>query len=398
MDWGGFTAPRVPRIAFGAGGFERVGGEVAAFGRRVLLVTGSRSLHASPRWPRLEAQLSGAGLTWWEVTVDGEPSPELVEEALLAYRGARVEVVLAVGGGSVLDAGKAIAGLLRAETGLLDHLEAVGRGLPYRGPAVPLVAVPTTAGTGSEATMNAVVSRRGPDGFKRSFRDERLVARVAVVDPELLALVPRDLMAAQGMDAFTQLLESYLSVRANPLSDALAWSGLEAFGQGFWDALDGGDGEGARLGRSRLAYAALVSGITLAQVGLGAVHGLASPLGALHPVPHGAACGTLVAETTRVNLAALRARSPGSAALDRYARVGGLLGGTVGGAAAEPADRLVDTLRDWTDRLELPRLSAFGITAADLDRIVADSRGSSMRTNPVALDDSELGEILRARL
>jgi alcohol dehydrogenase len=246
--------------------------------------------------------------------------------------------------------------------------------------------------------MNAVVSRRGPDGFKRSFRDERLVARVAVVDPELLVGVPRGLMAAQGMDAFTQLLESYLSVRANPLSDALAWSGLEAFAWGFWDALDGGDGEGARLGRSRLAYAALVSGITLAQVGLGAVHGLASPLGALHPVPHGVACGTLVAETTRVNLAALRARSPGSAALDRYARVGGLLGGTVGGATAEPADHLVDTLRDWTDRLELPRLSAFGITAADLDRIVADSRGSSMRTNPVALDDSELEEVLRARL
>lgn len=398
MEWGGFTAPRVPRIAFGAGGFERVGAEVSALGRRVLLVTGSRSLHASPRWAGLEAQLSGAGLTWWEVTVEGEPSPELVEEALLAHRGARVEVVLAVGGGSVLDAGKAIAGLLRAETGLLDHLEVVGRGLPYRGPAVPLVAVPTTAGTGSEATMNAVVSRRGPDGFKRSFRDERLVARVAVVDPELLAGVPRGLMATQGMDAFTQLLESYLSVRANPLSDALAWSGLEAFARGFWDALDGGDGERARLGRSRLAYAALVSGITLAQVGLGAVHGLASPLGAFHPVPHGAACGTLVAETTRVNLAALRARSPGSAALDRYARVGGLLGGTAGGAATEPADRLVDTLRDWTDRLELPRLSAFGITAADLDRIVADSRGSSMRTNPVALDDSELEEVLRARL
>ncbi len=394
----GFTAPRVPRIVFGAGSFDRLGAEVSALGRRVLLLTGARSLRGSPWWPRLQAQLDGADLTRWEVAVDGEPSPELVDEAVLCHRGRRVEVVLAVGGGSVLDAGKAVAGLLRAETTLLDHLEAVGRGLPYRGPAVPLVAVPTTAGTGSEATMNAVVSRRGPGGFKRSFRDEGLVARVAVVDPELIAGVPPHLMAAQGMDAFTQLLESYVSVRATPLSDALAWSGLEAFAAGFWDALAGGEGDAARSGRARLAYAALVSGITLAQVGLGVVHGLAAPLGAFHPVAHGVACGTLVAEATRVNLAALRARLPTSPALERYARVGRLLAG--GGALPEvaAAERLVEVLREWTDRLDLPRLSAFGVTPGDLRRIVADSRGSSMRTNPAVLEDGELGEILRARL
>jgi len=394
----GFTAPRVPRIVFGAGSFDRLGVEVSAFGRRVLLLTGARSLRGSPWWPRLQAQLDGADLTRWEVAVDGEPSPELVDELVLSHRSRRVEVVLAVGGGSVLDAGKAVAGLLRAETTLLDHLEVVGRGLPYRGPAVPLVAVPTTAGTGSETTMNAVVSRCGPGGFKRSFRDEELVARVAVVDPELLAGVPPHLMAAQGMDAFTQLLESYLSVRAAPLSEALAWSGLEAFAAGFWDALAGGEGDVTRLGRSRLSYAAMVSGITLAQVGLGAVHGLAAPLGAFHPVPHGVACGTLAAEATRVNLAALRGRLPGSPALERYARVGRLLAGDGGLPEGAAAERLVEVLREWTDRLDLPRLSAFGVTSSDLDRVVADSRGSSMRTNPVVLEDGELGEILRARL
>jgi alcohol dehydrogenase len=205
-------------------------------------------------------------------------------------------------------------------------------------------------------------------------------------------------MAAQGMDAFTQLLESYVSTRANPFSDALAWSGLESFCSGFWDALDGAAGEVGERGRSRLAYASLISGITLAQVGLGAVHGMASPLGALFPVPHGVACGTLVAETTRVNIRALRERSPESPALDKYARAGVLLAGGGERDHAAALTALVDTLSDWTARLSIPGLGDYGVAIGDLAPIVAASSGSSMRTNPVVLTEAELEEILQQRL
>ncbi|EWH00240.1 iron-containing alcohol dehydrogenase, partial [Halomonas sp. BC04] len=278
-----------------------------------------------------------------------------------------------------------------------DHLEGVGRGLPYRGPAVPLIAVPTTAGTGSEATKNAVLSVQGPKGFKKSFRDERLVAAVALVDPALLAGCPKSQIAANGMDAFTQLLESYVSLNASPATDALAWSGMQAFCHGFWPAWEEGHPEASR-GYDQLAYASLMSGVTLAQAGLGSVHGLASPLGAFFPIPHGTVCGTLVAEATSTNVAALRQREPSSRALTRYAEVGRLVSGEPELSDSEARDTLVATLRDWTQRLDMPRLGAYGMGHDDIERVVAGARGGSMKTNPLALTDVELAALLETRL
>jgi len=300
---------------------------------------------------------------------------------------------------------KAIAGLLKPQNSVMDHLEGVGPELPYSGPATPFIAVPTTAGAGSEATKNAVLSRHGADGFKKSFRDDSLVARVAIVDPDLLASCPKSLVAANGMDAFTQLLESLASIRSNPVTAALAWSGLERFAQGFWDmwlaaptdaGQSGDDSLRAREARAHMAYGALLSGVCLAQTGLGSVHGLAQPLGSLWPIPHGVVCGTLVGDAIDINIQALVARRPDSAALAVYARAGQLLAGGVSSNAA--LDALVRTLQDWTERLELPRLSAYGVGEADLARIVANSRGSSMLTNPVALTDGEIAEAVRRRL
>jgi len=259
------------------------------------------------------------------------------------------------------------------------------------------VAVPTTAGTGSEATKNAVLSERGPNGFKKSFRHELLVARVALVDPDLLASCPKPLIAANGMDAFTQLLESYVSTRASPFTDALALSGLEAFRDGFWPAWEE-DHPQAAAGYSRMAYASLLSGITLAQTGLGSVHGMAAPLGAMFPIPHGVVCGTLVAEATAANIQALRARAPDSEALDKYARVGELLSGRRYATPVEAADALVGLLREWLARLALPPLSDYGVEAGDLAKVAAGSRGSSMKTNPLVVTDAELIEVLAARL
>lgn len=277
----------------------------------------------------------------------------------------------------------------------MDHLEGVGPELPYKGPSTPFIAVPTTAGTGSEATKNAVLSTHGPGGFKKSFRDEMLVAEYAIVDPDLLATCPPAIIAANGMDAFTQLLESYVSVRANPLIDALALSGMEAVRDSLlpWYRNEGD----VAASRSRMAYAALLSGITLAQVGLGSVHGLAAPLGAFFPIPHGVACGTLLAEATRVNLEAIESRAANNPTTAKYAAIGRLL------AKRDLPDStaihtLLETLEDWTRQLSLPCLGNYGVKETDVDRIVANSRGSSMKTNPIVLTDDEIARIIRTRL
>jgi len=390
-----FSVSRLPRIEFGSGALARLPAIARRYGRRALLVTGGGSLKASPVWARITDGLRKEGVSWLHLTIPGEPSPAMVDEAVRALRAENLDVVIGVGGGSALDAAKAIAGLLRPGNSVMDHLEAVGPELPYAGPATPFIAVPTTAGTGSEATRNAVLSVQGVDGFKKSFRDEKLVAEVALVDPDLLATCPPAVIAANGMDAFTQLLESYVSSRASPLTDSLAWGGMTAVRDGLLPLFaDAGDA----TARARMAYAALVSGITLAQVGLGSVHGLASPLGAFFPIPHGVACGTLLAEATRVNIEALAARAPTHGALEKYAKLGRLLNPQAppGHDAAHVA--LLSTLQDWTRVLELPRLGHFGVTAADIPRIVANSRGSSMKTNPVLLEDAEIARIVAARL
>jgi len=359
------------------------------------MVTGAGSLKNSPFWPAVTGGLKAQGVSWLHLTVPGEPSPQMVDEAVRALRAEAIDVVVGIGGGSALDAAKAIAGLLGPGNSVMDHLEGVGPELPYSGPATPFIAVPTTAGTGSEATKNAVLSVQGTDGFKKSFRDEKLVAEVALVDPDLLATCPPAVIAANGMDALTQLLESYVSSRAAPLTDSLAWGGMKAARNGLL-ALYADAGNAAA--RERMAYAALVSGITLAQVGLGSVHGLAAPLGAFFPIPHGVACGTLVATATSVNIDALRTRDPENPALEKYAQVGRLISkqGQLDREASHTV--LIDTLDAWTRTLGLPTLAHYGVTPADIPRIVANSRGSSMKTNPVRLEDAEIAAILAARI
>ena len=391
---------RLPRITFGAGSFARLPGIVAAHGRCILLVRGERSLEAGGHADDLRAGLASAGASIvGEATVTGEPSPALVDGIAAAHRGRGVDVVLGIGGGSVVDTAKAVAGLLLVDAPVTDFLEGLPGARAWPGPSVPLVAVPTTAGTGSEATRNAVVSERGPAGYKRSFRDERLVPADAVVDPDLLAGLPPALIAVNGLDAVTQLLESYVSLRAGAFTDALALAGLVAARDGLlaWHADP--DGPDAPASRERMAWAALLSGICLANAGLGAVHGLASPLGAQFPVPHGAACGATLVPVTAANVAALEAREPASPALGRYAVLGRLLARlpeSAPGAAARAA--LVGTLQAWSTALGVPGLRSWGVTQAALPALVADARGSSMRTNPIVLTDAELTSILAAAL
>jgi alcohol dehydrogenase class IV len=396
---GAVTLGRLPRIAFGAGTFASVPAVVAGNGRRALLVTGARSLAAGGRRDRLLDGLAAAEVALaGEAVVADEPSPSVVDGIAAAHREARVDVVLGIGGGSVLDAAKAVAGLLRVDAPVTTFLEGLPGARPWPGPSVPFVAVPTTAGTGSEATRNAVISERGPGGYKRSFRDERLVAADAVVDPDLLAGLDRERIAANGMDALAQLLEAYVSVRASAITDVLALAGLAAARDGLlaWHADPAG--ADAPAARERMAWAALLSGICLAHAGLGAVHGLASPLGARFPVPHGAACGATLVAVTAANIAALRQREPASPVLARYATAGRLLAGLPASTDDEARDALAGTLAGWTRTLGCPGLASWGVGSRDLPAIVADARGSSMRTNPIVLSDDELAGILAASL
>ena len=391
-----FSIARLPRIEFGAGSFDRLPALIESYGKRILLVTGSGSIDLTPQWLSLMEWLEQKALYWQRIRICNEPSPQNIDSAVSEFRSHDIQVVVGIGGGSVLDSAKAIAGLLPGGNSVMDYLEGVGPELPYRGPALPYIAVPTTAGTGSEATKNAVLSVQGKDGFKKSFRDDTLVPEYALVDPDLLASCPKELIAANGMDALTQLMESYVSTRSNPLTDALAISGLRSCRDGLLDWYrQEGD---TRDARASMAYASLLSGITLAQTGLGSVHGLASPLGAFFPIPHGVVCGTLVAAATQVNIDAMRSRDPGNPALEKYATLGTVLHKRKFRNTEDALHGLVQLLLEWTDELQLPKLAHYGVSDADLDHIIANSRGSSMKTNPIVLSDAEIGVILRERI
>lgn len=274
MSFAAFAIARLPQIRFGCGSLSNLPDIAASYGKRLLLITGARSFLGSAHAPRLFAALRQRDCRWEIVKIVTEPAPTFIDATVSALQGEAFDAVIAIGGGSALDAAKAIAGLLKPGNSVLDHLEGVGPELPYGGPSTPLIAVPSTAGTGSEATRNAVLSIQGQ--FKKSFRDEQLVAEWAIVDPDLLVSCPPQLIAANGMDAFTQLLESFVSTGSNPMTDALARSGIMA----ARDALLPLYAEQSAPAREKMAYASLLSGICLAQTGLGAVHGLASPLGA----------------------------------------------------------------------------------------------------------------------
>lgn len=403
-----FGVARLPRLVVGPGRIAELPAIVASFGRSALLVTGARSFRAGAWWAPLVAALEAAGLAWDHVSVAGEPSPDLVDGAVAARQGSPPDVVVGIGGGSAIDAAKAIAGLLRSGTVALDHLEGVGRGIPYPGPATPLVAVPTTAGTGSEVTKNAVLSGRLPGAatntppFKKSFRDEQLVAQVALLDCDLLAGCPPAVIAGDGMDAVTQLLEALTSTGASPFTDTVARAGLKAAAGALpaWHAAAaaGAPPQASAAARAAMSWAACCSGIALANAGLGAVHGIVAAIGAAFPVPHGMGCGILLAATTRTNLAALAARAPDAPALALYAEAGRILADDRALPDGPAREALLATLDAWTNALLIPRLADFGVAPRDLPGIVAESRGSSMRTNPIVLTDAEIAAILAACL
>ncbi|MFC3700056.1 iron-containing alcohol dehydrogenase [Reinekea marina] len=386
-----FSISRLPRILFGAGELSKLPAEIQSFGSNVLIITGGQSFTQSIQWSVLKRSLDELNIDVHLERVSGEPTPGQVDAIVAQYKKETIAVVIGIGGGSPLDAAKAVAALLPSGRSVMNYLEGVGKGITFSGPTIPFIAVPTTAGTGSEMTKNAVLSDT-EQGFKKSFRDEQMTAQVAIIDSTLLESCPRPQLIANAMDAFTQLLESYTSTRSNPLTDALALSGIEHFLKGF-----NFHQEADLAGLDHLAYASMLSGLCLAQTGLGAVHGIASPLGAHYPIPHGVACGTLLAAVTEANITALQSRSPNDNALVRYANIGRMINpSTIHNA--EALTKLINSLDHWTHKLNIPTLNSFGMVEEDVDKIASESGGNSMKTNPIELTQNELKTIIMQRL
>jgi alcohol dehydrogenase len=393
-----FTVTRLPALVSGAGSIRKIASLAASAGlRRLYVVTGRTSFYASDRRAAFERTLREAGIDVAYAVVPGEPSVGFVDEAAAEARLFRADGACGIGGGSALDAAKAVAAMFFETCSVREFLEDIGTRTPS-GRRLPLFEVPTTAGTGSEATKNAVISRPGPDGFKKSLRHEAYVCDAAVLDPELSSTCPPAQTAYSGLDAVTQLLEAFVSVKASPFTDALALQGLRYAGAFLERAVRAGatDGE-ARAG---MAYAAYLSGVTLANAGLGAVHGLAGALGGLSEAPHGALCGTLLAATTRrVTEGLADGGAEGERALEKYALAGLALAESDGGAKADMPetglDFLTKTLERWNVAFALPRLSALGVDPEILPR-AAIAAGN--KNAPIALGVHVLESILRERL
>ena len=371
------------RIAFGEGRLADVAPAAAQLGHRALLVTGSSKERAAPLLAKIVAATT--------IAVTGEPTIEFIRAGAEAARDERCDLVIALGGGSVIDSGKAFAAMLANPGEPLDYLEVIGAGRPLAHPAAPCIAIPTTAGTGSEVTRNAVLASPA-HRVKASLRSAWMLPALAVVDPELTHGLPRTLTASTGLDALTQLIEPYVSTRANSMTDLFCIEGMRHAATALPRAFENG---GDREARASMSWASLLGGLALANAGLGAVHGFAAPLGGMFPIPHGAACAAVLPHAVEINIRALREREPESRALGRYEEVARILTGRPQATAADGARWLGMLCR----RLEVPALRTYGVTETDIPALAEKAaRASSMQANPIKLTREELAEIVSRAL
>jgi len=387
-----FEFLKTPKIIFGDGEIARIGKIACQYGSKTLLIHGKHSFKSGPFGDAVFKSLADAGVSCFEFEVSGEPTPSLIDSAVQQFGNTPIHSVIAIGGGSVLDSGKAISAMLPEHGQVIDYLEIIGNTTP-NGKKIPFIAVPTTSGTGSEATANAVISRIGINGFKCSLRHTNYIPDIALVDPRLSLQCPPDITAACGMDALTQLIESYVSTKASPVTDSLVEKALPLAGAHLVNAFKNGATDiNARTG---MAYASLISGITLANAGLGVVHGLASILGAAYPIPHGVACGTLLAAATKCSINKLQQSASGSAGLTKYASAARLLTGKALPDTAEACRALIDYLENLTQVLEIKMLSDYGIKNEHFYFLLNDNNCN--KNNPVQLTQNEIMEFLTYR-
>jgi len=374
-------------VIFGAGTASRIPALAAEMGSSVLLITGSRPERAD----QLRASLKKRSIIITDFSVCAEPSTETITQGYDLARRAGCSAVISMGGGSVLDAGKAVAAMMTNKGEVTDYLEVVGKGMiPAIHPA-PFIAVPTTAGTGTEVTRNAVITSIHHK-VKVSMRGPYLLPRFAVVDPELTLSMPPSITASTGLDALTQLIEAFVSIAASPITDAICREGLHHAAVSLLCAYTDGGNLQAREG---MALASLFSGMALANAKLGAVHGFAGPLGGMFPAPHGVICACLLPHVMKANIEALDLRHENSRTMEKFREIARIL---IGEPEAGPHD-----LVEWIDRIcktmKIPSLRSMGVTETHIPSIAAQSKkSSSMKGNPVELSDDVLEKILYGAL
>jgi alcohol dehydrogenase class IV len=382
-----------PQLQFGPGKIDQLPKLARRYGNTLLLITGAESFRKSGHWPQLLKALEKQSMTIHQATIKIEPSPCLIDEIVSRYRDQNIDVIAAIGGGSVIDAGKAVSAMMTKKESIIEYLKGVGNRF-HDGKKIPFIALPTTSGTGSEATKNAVISRVGENGFKLSLRHDNFVPDIAVIDPALTINCPARITAACGMDALTQVLESYTSTNACTITDSLAYGALTVIGDSLISASTT-QPDNIEL-RTRISYASYISGLTLANAGLGVVHGFASVIGGLFDIPHGVVCGTLLAQACNINIESLIQTDPDGIALKKYNEAANLLDPS--NRFSDPGDgphRLVYLLDAWTTEMDIPTLGSYGVADKDVDRIV---KSTGLKNNPVKLSSDQLSQILRSRL
>jgi alcohol dehydrogenase class IV len=386
-----FQFSSLPEIRFGNGKRAELPEVVTSLGHRVLLLTGSSSIHHSGHGDEIIQGLKKAKLELYHEIISHEPSPSRVDEIAGKYRDKGIEVVVAVGGGSVMDSGKAVSAMIPVEGSIRLYLEGVGD-REHPGDKIPFIAMPTTSGTGSEMTKNAVISEVGEHGFKKSLRHERFIPEMAIIDPEMMLSCPARLTATSGMDAFTQLLESYVSNRSNPMTDALALQGLKQIKKYLLRAYL--EGEMNLEARGGMAIAAMFSGITLAHAGLGLVHGFASPLGGFFDIPHGVVCGSLMAPVFAHTIDNL-IDQPDHPALQKLVIVSKVFADFKYKTEQEYLHAFKEKLIHISKLLEIPRLSEYGFSEDSISKVVDNT---SHKNHPVKHTREQLEEELRSRI
>lgn len=398
---GVYSIAAIPTLYVGAGALERLVPYLKAQGvKSLLLCIGSSSFARSGRLQQLEQQINAAGIEYHLERTSGEPSPAHIDILCDTYwQQQTISAVVGIGGGSVIDTAKAVSAMIAESRScgrsvkITDYLEGIGSKSPS-GRRLLFAAVPTTSGTGSEATKNAVISQIGQQGYKRSLRHDAYVPDLAILDGELSTGCPANVTAASGLDAATQLLEAYLSTAATPFTDMVALEGLQVTGDLLPSLVDGSRAADPEA-RTRMAYAAYLSGIALANANLGVVHGAASVLGGYLPIGHGVVCGTLLYESTRLIVERLRAEEHSAVILAKCAKAGFALSGSTCGSVEEGIALLLGTLSRWQDEFRIPRLASYGFDEQTLTRL---SSQVGLKKTPVSISADQIAELLKSRL
>ncbi|MBK5114326.1 MAG: iron-containing alcohol dehydrogenase [Candidatus Heimdallarchaeota archaeon] len=378
-----------PQIVFGKGRFQEIGELLDTYGKKVLVVCSESAF--SQIQEQIEKITANRKISYEVFIIKGEPDIHQIDKGVEQGIKQKANVVLGVGGGSAVDAGKAIAGLITNGGLAKDYMEVIGKGSLITKPPLPYIAIPTTAGTGSEVTKNAVILSK-EDGLKASIRSPLLIPKVALVDPELMIKVSPEVTAYCGLDALTQLIESYTSVKSQPITDSLAILGIRRITKSLIYVYENGHDVSAR---EDMAFAALLSGICLANAGLGVVHGFASPIGGLVGIPHGVVCGALLSFVVEENIKQMITEIPFNETLAKYATLGELLANIIFDDIREAADRVIEYTEQISRLLKIPKLSKYGLSEKYFEEIIEKAKKtSSMRYNPVKLSDEALYRIL----